>query len=410
MSAFSTYYQEDLEKFLRTIVPPGDNYISINEVKDVNSDLKKYDYIFLPNTFSYLDDVQDFLKLLGSKVSSDAKIIVIYFNFLWKPLLDLASFLKLRVQDPREPNWLSSDDITNLFILQDYYEVKKGRRFLIPLNLWFFSSFINKYISRLPLVNSLCLNAYQVFRKKKDTQSYSVSIVIPARNEAGNIKGILKSIPNFTENIEVIFVEGHSKDKTFEIIKNEIRDNLGPIKASLIKQKGIGKGNAVRTGLKRAKNQILMILDADLTVRPKDLEKFYFALTNGYCDFANGSRLIYPLENESMRTLNYFGNKMFSIAFTFLLGQKIKDTLCGTKALFRKDYLRISVNRKYFGNFDPFGDFDLLFGASRLNLKIMDIPVRYHERSYGRTNISRLQHGLLLLRMVIFAAGKLKFT
>lgn len=409
MSLFSTYYQEDLRKFIKTIAQLGDDSINIEGEKDISNDLQKYNYVILPNTFAYLDDVQEFLKLLDKKLSPHAKIVVIYFNFLWKPILDLADFLHLRRRDPREPNWLSSDDVSNLFTLQDYDEVKKGRRFLMPLPAWFLSSFINKYLSRLPIINSLCLNTYQVFRKKPKTQDYSVSIVIPARNEEGNIRGILKSIPKFTGKMEVIFVEGHSQDKTYESIKKEIQANFGQIKASLIKQKGIGKGDAVREGFKKAKNQILMILDADLTVSPKELEKFYDALSLGHCDFANGSRLIYPLEKEAMRTLNYLGNKFFSATFTYLLEQKIKDTLCGTKALFRKDYLKIAANRKYFGDFDPFGDFDLLFGASRLNLKIMDIPIRYHGRVYGRTNISRFQHGLLLLKMTFFGVKKLKF-
>ena len=166
----------------------------------------------------------------------------------------------------------------------------------------------------------------------------------------------------------------------------------------------------MRLGFSKAHNELLMILDADLTVDPKELPKFYCAVRDGIADFVMGSRLVYPMEKLAMRTLNIFGNKFFSIAFSFLLDQRIKDTLCGTKVLFRKDYLMIAKNRKFFGDFDPFGDYDLIFGASRLNLKIVEVPIRYKERTYGKTNISRFRHGLLLLQMVLFAARKLKFN
>ena len=116
------------------------------------------------------------------------------------------------------------------------------------------------------------------------------------------------------------------------------------------------------------------------------------------------------MEKEAMRFLNLCANKFFSITFSWLLGQSVKDTLCGTKVLWKKDYERIAANRSFFGDFDPFGDFDLLFGAAKANLHIMDIPIRYRDRTYGSTNINRWSHGLLLLRMFIFAARKLKFV
>jgi glycosyltransferase involved in cell wall biosynthesis len=173
---------------------------------------------------------------------------------------------------------------------------------------------------------------------------------------------------------------------------------------------GIGKGDAVRKGFAAATGDVLMILDADLTVPPEDLPKFFEALTSGKGEFINGTRLVYPMERQAMRTLNHLGNKFFSLAFTWLLEQRFRDTLCGTKVLFRRDYERIAANRHYFGDFDPFGDFDLIFGASRLNLRIVEVPVRYRERTYGVTNISRFRHGWLLLRMCLVAFRKLKLN
>ena len=407
MKSPSKFYKEDLKNLLKSLVPKCSTHIQIiNEIPQ-----RKFDYIFIPNTFSFLDDTQDFLKRIKTNnCYEDSRVVIIYFNFLWKSILDLTTFIGLRKKVRKEPNWLTSKDIDNIFKLEGFEKIRSGKRLLLPLDFGILSTFINKYIAQLPLINNLCLTCYRIYRPVKKTKEYSVSIIIPARNEQGNITDILNKLPVMGNKTEVIFVEGHSKDNTYEVIKEEIsRCENKNVSARLFKQKGTGKANAVRLGFQKAKNDILIILDADLTVTPKDLEKFYNALANGVCDFANGSRLVYPLEKDSMMLLNYMGNSFFSTAFTYLIGQHVKDTLCGTKALFKKDYERIAINRREFGNFDPFGDFDLLFGATKLNLKICDIPVRYHERVYGKTNISRFVHGWLLVKMTIFAAKKIKF-
>ena len=241
-------------------------------------------------------------------------------------------------------------------------------------------------------------------------KEYSVSVVIPARNEAGNIEDAVIRTPKLGRNTELIFIEGHSRDNTREEIKKIIEKYKNKKNISFVDQgKEKGKADAVRKGFDKARGEILIILDADLTVAPEELQKFYQLLRTNKSEFVQGSRLVYPLEKDAMRFLNKLGNKFFSIAFTWLLDQEIKDTLCGTKALFRNDYDRIAANRSYFGDFDPFGDYDLIFGASKLNLKMSEIPVRYYARKYGSTNISRFKHGLLLFRMTLFAARKLKF-
>jgi glycosyltransferase involved in cell wall biosynthesis len=240
------------------------------------------------------------------------------------------------------------------------------------------------------------------------SQLPSVSVIIPARNERDNIEEIFKRIPAMGSSTELIFVEGHSKDGTHETIEHCIKKHP-EIDASLYRQNGKGKGDAVRLGFEKAKGDILMILDADLTVPPEDLTRFFTALVSRRGEFINGVRLVYPMENQAIRFMNMVGNKFFSLAFTWLLGQKVKDTLCGTKALYRSDYDIISKNRRYFGDFDPFGDFDLLFGAAKLNLKIIDLPIRYRQRRYGTTNIKRWRHGWILFKMVLFAAFRIKF-
>lgn len=238
-------------------------------------------------------------------------------------------------------------------------------------------------------------------------------MIVAARNEAGNIRELVRRLPIMSENQELIFVEGHSKDSTWDEINSIISETngmVGSLHIRSIKQPGTGKGDAVRAGFQIAKGDILIVLDADLSVPPEELPRFIESLKKGVCEFANGSRLLYPMEQNAMQFLNIIGNRVFGITFTYLLGQQIRDTLCGTKALWADDYRKIVMNRSHFGEFDPFGDFDLLFGASRLNLRIRDIPVHYKERTYGTTNISRFRHGALLIRMTLIAARRLRFV
>jgi glycosyltransferase involved in cell wall biosynthesis len=303
-------------------------------------------------------------------------------------------------------------DIKNLLYLAGFDVYKQNRQMLIPFRIPLISYLFNTIISRLPLINHLALNQYTMAKKmpvSKAEPTKSVSIVIPARNESGNIENALLRMPKFASHLEIIFVEGNSTDDTWEKIQSIQKKYQDQFDIKILQQPGKGKADAVRTGYAIAKGDVLMILDADLTVPPETLPKFYDALLEGKGGFINGCRLIYPMEKGAMRPLNVLGNKFFSMAFTWLLEQPIKDTLCGTKVMFREDYWRLVKNQSYFGNFDPFGDFDLIFGAYKLNLKIIDLPIRYAERTYGTTNISRFKHGFILLKMCLFALKKIKF-
>ena len=238
----------------------------------------------------------------------------------------------------------------------------------------------------------------------------SVSVIIPARNEKGNIEALIQRTPRMGKHTEIIFVEGNSTDDTWGEIQRQGAHYQEYYHIKWVQQDGKGKGDAVRKGYSIATGDILMILDADMTVEPEELPKFFNAIASGKGEYINGSRLVYPMEKQAMRFLNLLGNKFFSLAFSWLLGQNLKDTLCGTKVLSRENYLRLAANRAYFGEFDPFGDFDLIFGSAKLNLKFVEIPIRYRARTYGETNISRFKHGWLLLRMTFFALKKVKFT
>jgi glycosyltransferase involved in cell wall biosynthesis len=296
--------------------------------------------------------------------------------------------------------------------LAGYEVIRSINHQILPLSLGPITGWINRYIGNLPVINLFTLMFGIIARPVRNgvplSENPTVSVVIPCRNEAGHIAHLAERLPDLGQGSEVIWVEGHSTDNTAEKIREVIKNNPGK-NWIFLEQPGRGKGDAVRHAFAHARGDILMILDADITVPPEDLPKFVNLLTSGKAEFVNGCRLVYPMDEKSMRFLNLLANKFFAALFTFLLGQRVRDTLCGTKALWHIDYKRISKNRSYFGEFDPFGDFDLLFGATRLNLKIVDLPIRYGERTYGKTNISRFRDGMLLLRMCLFAARKLKF-
>ena len=369
---------------------------------------EKFDIIIITDVIGHMEDVQRVFMALKDCCHDRTRLIINYYNFFWGPLLNLAERLRLKMPH-NDTNWLAPDDIDNLLNLAGFETVKVERKTLLPMRIPILSPFFNRVLATLPGLCKLCLSHYVVARLVPETSKREcpVSIIIACRNERGNIEDGIHRIPEFGSSQEIIFVDGHSTDGTQEEIQRVM--GMFPEKdIHLLVQDGKGKGDAVRKGFAAAKGDVLMILDADLTMPPEDLPKFYYALTSGKGEFINGCRLVYPMEKQAMRFLNILGNKFFSMAFSWLLNQRVKDTLCGTKVLFKRDYNRIIAGRQYFGDFDPFGDFDLLFGASKLNLKLVELPIRYRERVYGETNISRFRHGWLLLKMTIYAFFKLK--
>ncbi len=372
-----------------------------------------FDVIVLSNVVGCFENVLDVVEQLKKVSHDNTRVIIAYYNYLWEPILKMGEWLGLKKKTPQQ-NWLSKQDLENLLYLGDFEAFRTTRKVLIPIYIPLISTLFNKYIAKLPGINHLCLTNYINARpvtaqSQEDINRFSTTVLIPARNESGNIENAIHRLPKFGKHIEIIYVEGNSTDDTWQTIQAIQEKYKDTHDIKIAQQDGKGKGDAVRKGYAIATGDILMILDADLTVPPEDLPKFYRAIASGKAEFINGSRLVYPMEKNAMRFLNHLGNKFFSLVFSWMLEQPIKDTLCGTKVMFRKDYIRLSENRSYFGEFDPFGDYDLLFGAYKLNLKIIDLPVRYQERVYGDTNISRFSHGFLLLKMCLFAARKIKF-
>jgi ubiquinone/menaquinone biosynthesis C-methylase UbiE len=366
-----------------------------------------FDVIIFSETVNDLWDVQRAFTQVEPLCTPNTRLILNFYSRLWS--LPLAIVQRLGLANPLlDQNWLTPEDALNMLNLSGFELVRARPEVLWPMPL---GGIFNRFLVRLWPFHALALSNFVIARPRaKNVESEpSVSIVIPARNESGNIRAIFERTPRMGREMELVFVEGHSRDDTYAAIEREIGAHAA-MPARLLRQSGVGKADAVRLGFSEARGEVLMILDADLTVPPEDLPRFYEALRSGKGEFINGVRLVYPMEKEAMQGLNFLGNKFFSLAFSLLLGQPIKDTLCGTKVLWRRDYEQIVANRAYFGDFDPFGDFDLIFGAAKLNRKIVDLPIRYRERTYGATNISRWKHGLLLIRMVWYAARRIYFV
>jgi SAM-dependent methyltransferase len=372
-----------------------------------------FSHILLSGTIGFLDDIEETLRLLRRVANPKTRIIVSYHSRAWEPILWAAEKLGMRMPQGQQ-NWLSTSDIVNLLDLAGWEPVRREWRQLIPKRLFGLGTLVNRYVAPLPGIRRLCVRNYVVARPQSAAQEVtvdgkpaSVTVLIPCRNERGNIENAIRRLPRFAPDVEVIYVEGNSQDNTYEECLR-VRDAYPDWDIKVMKQPGKGKGDAVRAGFNVARGDILIILDADLTVPPETMGKFYQAMVSGRGEFVNGTRLVYPMAPEAMRFLNFLANRAFARIFSFLLNQRFTDTLCGTKVLWRKDYETIVANRHYFGDFDPFGDFDLIFGAAKQNLKIVEVPVRYADRSYGETQISRFTHGWLLARMVVFAWKKLK--
>lgn len=448
-SLFSSEYQHRLRELCRLLVSPGQRVLEVGcgtgdllaalqpsygmgvdfsvemlnlarqrhpTLRFVQADVhslalgETFDVIILSDLVNDLWDVQAALERLRACCTPDTRLILNLHSRFYQPLLGLAANLGLANRVLLQ-NWLTPEDLANLLHLAGFEAIRFQREILLPVPLPGLRALCNKVLVKLPGFGELAWTNLLVARPQAvPAQNLpSVSVIVPARNEAGNIENVFARLPRMGRETEIVFVEGHSRDDTYEVIEKAIA-NHPEWKCQLHKQTGKGKADAVRLGFTKASGEVLMILDADLTVRPEDLPRFYEALVSGRGEFINGVRLVYPMQEQAMRFFNIIGNKFFSLAFSWLLGQPLKDTLCGTKVLWRRDYERIAANRAYFGEFDPFGDYDLIFGAAKQNRKIVDLPIRYQERTYGTTNIDRWRHGVLLLRMVMVAAFRLKFV
>jgi len=372
---------------------------------------EKFDYVLVCNSLGRWHDIQQVLERIRPLTKESTRIVITYYNYLWEEILQLGSCLGIR-RPYSYQNWLPPEDIANLLKLSDFDVIRTDSYLMVPKRIPPLTTFCNYFLSLLPgfrLLNLVDLVIARPVSAARRDEDLSVSVIVPCRNERGNIEDAIRRIPQMGRETEIIFVDGNSTDGTAEEIERQIKE-YPQRKIRLVRQgEGVGKGDAVRKGFAAATGDVFVIQDADLTAPPEDLPKFFKALRDGKGEFINGSRLVYPMEKQAMRFFNLLGNKFFGVLFSWLLGQRFRDTLCGTKMLCREDYELIAANRSYFGDFDPFGDFDLIFGAVKQNLKVVEVPVTYRARTYGATNISRFKHGLLLLKMSWVAFKKIKW-
>jgi SAM-dependent methyltransferase len=449
---FNAAYHEDDNKFMRFLIPPGKRVLELGcgrgdllaalkpsygvgidfgaetiqkanarhpELYFVLGDAEDpatleaiegpFDYIVIADTIGMFEDIDGTLRLIHQLCAPSTRIVISYYSHLWEPVLKLAEALRLRSKQPKI-NYIATADFLNLTDLADFEVITQEQRQLLPRRWLGLGPFVNKYIAPLPGIRKLCLRTYLVGRPVRlfPNRKFSATILIPCRNERGNIENALQRMPRFGSAQEILFVEGNSSDGTFEEcerVRDAYKDSWD---ITVLKQDGKGKGDAVRKGFAMAKHDVLMILDADLTMPPEALPKYHAVIESGKADFVNGTRLVYPMEDEAMRPLNFIANRFFAYLFSYLVNTRLTDTLCGTKVLMRRDYEVLARERGYFGNFDPFGDFDLIFGAAKQNLKIIETPIHYKARTFGETQISRFRDGWLLLKMVWFAYRKLK--
>ncbi len=384
-----------------------------HRAEDVASLGDTFDYVLLSQVLGEIYDVQSLLQSIRRVCHAGTRLIVVHCNRVWQPALRVAEWLRIKKPGP-ERNWIPSDELSHLLQLSGFDPVSRFGLTCMPVFVPFFSRVLNRFVGNLPGIQHLGLHYLVIGRlagsPRPAAETPSVSIVVPARNEAGTIRSTVQRMPTLAPSQEIIFVEGGSSDDTWRAISQTVREYRGPHRIRCMRQPGHGKADAVRAGFAAATGDVLMILDADLSVKPEELPRFYDALVARQGELINGSRMVYLMDRQAMRFLNLLANKIFGWLFTYLLGQRFRDTLCGSKVLFRRDYERIAKHRAYFGKLDPFGDFEILFGAARLGLKIADMPVHYKARTYGQTNISRFRHGWVLLRMCLLAARKLKFV
>jgi len=370
---------------------------------------EKFDYVLLSDLAGFLFDIRLVFERLRSVCHPETRVVMHWYSRAWQPALVAAEKLGLKYPQPLL-NWTTVEDVVNLLHLTDFEVIQTRKQILMPKRVPLLSTLANRYLAHLPVVRHLCLTNWLVARPLycEEPVPPRVSVICACRNEAGNIQQIVDRVPSMGSETELIFVEGHSSDDTLAVCRR-IAASTPEKNITVLVQEGRGKGDAVRLGFSKAKGDILMILDADASVAPEDLVYFYDALVSGKGEFINGCRLVYTMDPKAMRFLNLLGNRFFALLLSTLIGQPIKDSLCGTKVLWRSRYEELARGRGYFGKLDPFGDFDLLFGAAKLNLKIVEMPIRYRQRTYGATNISRFADGWLLLRMSAKAATKLFF-
>ena len=419
ISALTRYYDAVLQwgrapgdnGYLLQIVESGGDKRVIEydeDLPDLTHERDRRTAVMMVGTINHDYDIQALFAKLRPRLARTSRVVIVAFNPYLNWVYELA--LKLGLKAGVMPTtFITWTDLDNICRLAGFERVRARPAVYFPWKLLGLGALINKLMPAIPWIRSLSFTTVIVVRPvMPESRPVSISVVIPARNEKGNIAAALQRLPNLGGPVEVIFVEGHSSDGTWEEIERARAAYTGPCSIQSIQQTGKGKADAVRLGFSKANGELLTILDADLTMPPELLPRFVDAWREGRADFINGSRIVYSMEGEAMRFLNRLGNVFFAKALSSVLGARLGDVLCGTKLVARHDYARMVRWRSDFGDFDPFGDFELVFPAAILAIGTVDVPIRYRARTYGSTNINRFRHGLMLLKMTMIGFFRLK--
>jgi hypothetical protein len=397
----------------RIEAPSTSAIVNEDPLPDLTDDGKRV-AVLLNGTLNHHFDVEELLRSIKPKLGRTSRLVIVAFNPYLQWLYRIAAALNLKAGG-MPTTFFTITDLDNLCRLAGYQRVRMRPAGYVPWRLLGLGSLLNYVLPAIPGLRHLSIASVIALRPLAEpsvcantTRAASVSVIVPSRNERGNIEPAIQRLPDLGSEVEIIFVEGHSSDGTWEEILR-VRDSYAAThRIVALKQSGKGKADAVRIGFEHATGDLLTILDADLTMPPELLPRFVDAYRKGVADFINGSRIVYPMEGGAMRFLNRLGNVFFAKALSWILGMRFGDCLCGTKLMRRDDYTRMVAWRREFGDFDPFGDFELLFPAAILGIGVVDVPIRYRARTYGTTQIHRFRHGLMLLKMTLMGFFRVK--
>ena len=416
------FWQRKITKFLSSLIPsrikpeqqvwldkPEKLVEFVDNIKNPDYDLSSIEYVCISCTISDVYDIVDFFSTLKLKLPDHAKVFYCNYNWKWEWAFILSGLIGFSMKK-RWGNFYRDADLNCFLDMSGWENIQEIRRYLLPFKLKFISTFFDNLV-RLPILRGFALNTFFVARKKSEgiIEDHSVTVLIPCKNEETNIEAIVKRMPLFGKSIELIFVNDKSTDRTESKILS-CQKQFPQKNIKLIEGDGKGKGEAVREGMKTASGDICMILDADLSVIPEDLPQFYNAINSRRADFIHGTRLVYSQEYDAMRPANILGNILFSLIFSYVLEQRVTDTLCGTKVYWRRDWLIFEEMKSILKDTDVWGDYNLIFGAARFGLKVGELPVRYFQRLEGVTKMNkRIRNGLIMLRVAWHALFSVKF-
>ena len=345
---------------------------------------------------------------LSNFMKDEARIIVLSKNFFWMFIL---KFLKILFNfSPTKNNFLPSSYLSNLYSSCNLEIIRSEKIIALPINVPILTDLINK-IFRLPILNWFCVLNVTILKKintKISKENQKISFIIPCKNEENNIPLFKDHIKSLSDRYEFLFGDDISTDQTMLEI-NKIKSELNDKKINSYNGPGICKSENVYKGIEISNGDIIVIYDADLTVSFDDIEFAIKILINSNADFINCTRMIYPQKEGAMKKLNFIGNSFFAILFSLLFKKKITDTLCGTKIFYKKDWVKIKQDISNWGTKDLWGDYDLLIGAYKNNLKILEVPVTYYERTSGETKMTNVfKNAFRMFYISIYAYYKLR--